>query len=316
MRRHLIRTYVLSTFWARRVRAFLGKGWVVQRTPIVISDDFSACARPIFIVGTHRSGTSLLRRIIDSHPHIACPPETYFLKHYSAMLDDPNTFQGLAAMGFDEDQALIGMRHVMGYFHEHYRLAQGKVRWADKTPQYVYCLPLLKRVFHPGAQFVFIFRHPMDVAFSLWKRKWQLSDAGRPMSSVADFCEFVRTSVDHQLHFLSGNPSSTYTMFYDRLVDDPEPELRALCSFLEEPYEPGMLTHWRQHHDTGTEDPVARGTNGFRPSYENWRGWTAADCERAWQILSSTAATLGYARDSARLVDPHALLRSVGPQQT
>src|SRR3954462_15908459 len=46
---------------------------------------------PAFLVGCHRSGTTLLRRLLDSHPHIACPPESKFIAGFEAFLTYPQT---------------------------------------------------------------------------------------------------------------------------------------------------------------------------------------------------------------------------------
>ncbi|MBI3838011.1 MAG: sulfotransferase, partial [Planctomycetia bacterium] len=48
---------------------------IILPPPVVDTDSFS----PVFLIGCPRSGTTLLRVMLDSHPHLASPPETFFL---------------------------------------------------------------------------------------------------------------------------------------------------------------------------------------------------------------------------------------------
>jgi hypothetical protein len=287
--------YRARTFY-RRFRAFLGRGWVCERTRIVVSDDSDLCCSPIFVVGTHRSGTSLLRRILDSHRNIACPTETFWLAHYSRILNDARTFEGFWNLGFDRSQALEGLRRGASYFHEAYRRAKGKPRWADKTPQYTEHLETLFTLFGPQARFVLIFRHPMDVAFSIWNRGWEL--APPTGDRVADACRYVLVSGQSQLGFRRRHPEACWVMHYDRLVRHPERTLRRLCDFLGEPWDAAMLEHHRAAHDFGCEDPIARGRGGFHGSYDNWRQWSPEVTRRAAEILRPLMEKLGYTLDS------------------
>jgi hypothetical protein len=254
-------------------------------------------APPIFIVAAHRSGTSLMRRILDSHRNIACPPESYWLTHFSAVLDDPLTFDGLWNLGFDRAEALAGLRRVASYFHQCYSQAKGKRRWADKTPQYVQHLDMLYTLFGPDARFVLLYRHPMDVAFSVWRRGWNFVQPSG--DRLADSCQYVLQSGLGQWEFGHEHPDACHVIHYDQLVRRPESVLRRLChQFLHEPWDPSMLAHHRQRHDFGCEDPIVRGTGGFRGSFENWKEWTDAQIHAAETILRPLMDRLGYSLDS------------------
>lgn len=282
----------------RRLRAFVGRGWVVERAPIQISNGEAAhFDAPIFVIGTHRSGTSLLRRIVDSHRRIACPPESLFFEKYTAILEDSASMAALESMGFDREQVLQGLRESCSYFHRAYCLAKGKRRWADKTPQYAAILEPLKAIFGDEARFVIIFRHPLDVSYSIWDRRWKLKEVTGDL--LVDTCEYVRESAQKQLEFVTRHPSSALVLHYDQLVRQPEPCLRRLCEFLGEDWDPAMLNHSDQPHDFGTEDPIVRGTKGFNGSFMNWAAWSQSQQDHAWSILGQIAAKLGYNKDSA-----------------
>ena len=288
--------YRLRTFY-RRLRAFLGRGWLSERTRIVVHGSTEPCQSPIFIVGTHRSGTSLLRRVLDSHRNIACPPESFWLTHYTRILDDHLAFDGFWNLGFDRQEAIGGLRQGAAHFHEAYRLAKGKSRWADKTPQYAEHLDTLWTLFGPEARFVFIFRHPMDVAFSIWKRGWNFVDTTG--DAVTDCSRYVVGSGQRQLAFLNARPEVCHVIYYDQLVGNPEAILGRLCAdFLNEPWDPRMLRHHQVPHDFGCEDPMVRGTRGFHGSFENWHEWSARQIDRAIDVLGPLMTQLGYTLDS------------------
>ena len=59
-----------------------------------------------------------------------------------------------------------------------------------------------------------------------------------------------------------------------------------------------MLLHDEMPHDFGCEDPIVRGTRGFRGSYENWKEWSVSEIDRAASILRPLMKKLGYSLDS------------------
>lgn len=283
-------------WWLRRVKAFLQKGVVSVRTRVVVSHEDDYCQNPIFIIGLHRSGTSLLRRVMDSHRNIACPPESFLLAHYTGMLADDLVFEGLQGLGFDRNAALAGLARGARYFHESYRTAKGKPRWADKTPIYAFHLNTLRTLFGNSARFIFLFRHPYDVAFSLSRRKWSFGNySADPLENV---CLYVADSLQHQLRFMDAYAELCHSVYYDRLALSPEATLKELCQFLGEPWDDQMLEFHRQPHDVGVEDPVIRGARGFDGSFGNWRSWSATELSRAEQVLGPMLLRIGYDGES------------------
>ena len=122
------------SYLLRRFRAYAGRGILVQQQVIIDrGQDVEACI-PIFIIGTHRSGTSLLRRVLDSHSAIACPPETLFIEGYLKLYE--NYLDGFRGVGFQGDMLRKVICNQASYFHKSYMIAKSKKRWADKTPQY------------------------------------------------------------------------------------------------------------------------------------------------------------------------------------
>jgi LPS sulfotransferase NodH len=138
---------------------------LMVRQQCFVPDDGERCEDPIFVLGVHRSGTSLLRRILNSHSGVACPPESFFLKHFCDLYQSQGTRVGLQGFGFSDDEEVYRDQIAAwaARYHEAYRKGCGKRRWADKTPAYVAIASDLAALFGPAAQFVALYRHPFDI---------------------------------------------------------------------------------------------------------------------------------------------------------
>ncbi|GIX05139.1 MAG: sulfotransferase [Planctomycetaceae bacterium] len=296
----------------RRIRARLLPVYVEHHTRLIPPlDETAVCTQPIFVVGAHRSGTTLLRRILDSHPHIACPPESQFMLHFFQLVTHERAMRGLRDMGFHPEEAIALLRRSAAQFHEMYRRAKGKPRWADKTPEYVSFWSGMYKLFGECASFIIMFRHPLDVAMSRWMRLMHLV---RPPQEheLFDICAQVRDAQEQQLNFLEqlhADRRTYYVIFYEELVAQPREILQGMCRFLNEPWDEALLHHDEQPHDHGMEDPIVRVTRGFRPSHGNWRAWSPAQRRIAEEILSPMLDRLGYSADEITR-QPTPLIRS------
>jgi len=56
-------------------------------------------AAPVFLIGCHRSGTTLMRYLLDAHPNLACPPESKFLAALHEVFKYPQAVRVLASLG-------------------------------------------------------------------------------------------------------------------------------------------------------------------------------------------------------------------------
>jgi hypothetical protein len=218
--------------------------------------------RPFFIVGSPRSGTTLLRFVLSSHPRLYVPSETGFLpflgydgdatltlaqaqtvlerigtlnREWAGLVDDVETFYQRLP-----DPSLA---HLLDALYRRKVAAAGAAaalgRWGDKTPGYALHLPLLARLFRT-AQFVHVVRDGRDVALSA-QNKW-----GRwYMDSYYLLRNWVR-HVEQARQAGQGLPPSRYLeVRYEDLVREPEPAIRAICDFLDEIFQPTMLDHTR-----------------------------------------------------------------------
>ena len=196
---------------------------------------------PFFIVGCGRSGTTLLRVMLDSHDDVAVPPESLFIPDYlrsdkpapvlrRALLREYEIREwGLEVTEADLEGCEDGAA-LIARIHELYAQSNGKQRWGQKTPRLVRHGALLKQHF-PGARFVHMVRDPRAVANSLMRsnvhRSNALYAAKRWNNDVA-----AGLTLDPVL-----------TVAYEALVTDPEPELKRICDFLGLAYSPSMLSY-------------------------------------------------------------------------
>jgi protein-tyrosine sulfotransferase len=252
--------------------------WEMRRSRrlIVPPESRVKCESPIFVVGVHRSGTTLLRLILDSHPSIACPPESFFIGPLQELMHDAKAVEGLLAMGFDRDHVLARIRELVSYFFETYAASKGKERWADKTPSYIDYLDFIETLYGPRCRYVLLYRHGLDVACSaadMRIREMEPYVAECGGDRLAGAASYWSAQCAKQLAFQERHPERCLEVRYEELTRDPEPHLRALFDFLEEPWAPAILRFYEQDHDHwfGLQDGKAGDSTSIEPRSGAWR---------------------------------------------
>ena len=230
---------------------------------------------PVFVRGYSRSGGTLLVTLLDTHPNIAMSYEQYpnmlvgereevlsfeqFLdwlrrcrsaaglktvpKKFAAFVVrwgrsgiSPNDLIRLAeGHSFGSYSDRLDSREAIafiGYVAEQKRIRKSALRWGLKCgnqfPDY--------QTVYPAAKFLNITRDGRDVAAS------QLV-TGAFNKSVAEIASGWRQTHLAFARFLRENPDSCLQIFYEELVGNPEQELRKICEFLKEAWDPSMLRH-------------------------------------------------------------------------
>lgn len=220
--------------------------------------------RPIFVVGVHRSGTTLLRFMLNSNPRIYIPPESDFVpRFFGRNPHSPLNRQRIAWLldvifdryrlvkewqGEPPDPAEFAAKMAeptpaafLDTLYSRYARQHGAQRWGDKTPIYASYMDLIGSIF-PAAQFVHIIRDGRDVALSMLD-KWGKKELHVDIYFTAR--NWVRRIRQAQASGTRLGPDRYYEMRYEPLVEDPEGELRPLCRFLGEDYVPEMA---EPHH--------------------------------------------------------------------
>lgn len=277
-----------------------------------MSDSF----RPIFIIGCPRSGTTLLQLMLHSHRRIALPAETRFV-HTAYQrrlafgdLEDPANRTALAewitgrpqskfeTMGLDPEAVNKEIRDApptlgsalatvfRGYARQH-----EKPRWGDKRPSYFRKVSQLRRMF-PDAQFVHLIRDGRDAVSSLKAMPWYAGD-------IYTATLTWREAIDKGNRLARKLGPQTYYQFrYEDLVAEPEAQLRGLCGFLGEEFDPGMLEYnrladatvppEREWHARTHEAVNARRIGSWRDRLEPW------EVNLTEFVLKSHLTELGY----------------------
>ncbi|WP_433420038.1 sulfotransferase family protein [Microtetraspora malaysiensis] len=272
--------------------------------------------RPIFVVGCPRSGTTMLQLMLHSHPRIAVPPETRFLvpayfsrKSYGDMRQAENRRRlaewiangrntKFRELGLDKAEfvqtAMMGpgsFGSVIGTVFKSYAERFGKSRWGDKRPSYFKHVDMLMRMF-PDAQFIHLIRDGRDCVASLKEMPWYTLDSFHAVSNWAEAIDFGTRNARRL-------PADTFFQLrYEDLTADPESELRKLCAFIGEDYDPAMCeprhvarvavpAHKVWHRNTHGEVTTAR-SGSWAARLEPWE---IALCE---EVLGDRLVSCGY----------------------
>ncbi|MEQ1506266.1 MAG: sulfotransferase [Myxococcota bacterium] len=252
---------------------------------------------PIVVAGCHRSGTSLVRRILDSHSRIACPPETQVFESLAGVLSAEQAEAGFAGIGLTVDAAAADVGALADRWLRAYAERKGKPRWAEKSPGTFAVLPEVDRMFGRSARFVLVARDGMDVATSLGKGRWSVLGAlldqhDDPYVAAAHYWVDATRRL---LAFHAAVPERTVLLRYDQLVDEPERELRRVFAFLDEPWEPAVLDFNRFSHDGGLEDHVVSSTWKVEDAGGKHRSLPPELQARLWSVVRPAMLDLGYA---------------------
>lgn len=213
--------------------------------------DPPAAPMPI-ILGSPRSGTTLLRLMLDAHPALAIPPETGFLllpaaddaeSFLRALTSYPADSPGWADYGLSADglrarlDALPTFAMASGFrlFYRMYAERFGKSRWGDKTPIYTRHMPALERLL-PEAHFIHLIRDGRDAALSL-RRQW--FSPGADIETQARYWHDNVSSARAQ----SSVVRNYLEVRYEDLVRAPATQLRRICDFIAIDYDAHMLRY-------------------------------------------------------------------------
>jgi len=196
--------------------------------------------RGIFVVGCPRSGTTLLRMILDSHNLICSGEETGFLEYMENIVFQ--RWKHLDTYGIPREDVLSKIRDFYLTFHHANCDRTGKPIWAEKSPFYVKHLGFINELF-PKCKVIHIIRDGRDVAAS-YKEMWGQWSF---FMSLHDWIECTRTG---QQAAASLGESRYFEVKYEDLVADPEPILKMMTAFLGIPWDDALLDHASRPHKT------------------------------------------------------------------
>jgi hypothetical protein len=224
--------------------------------------------RPVFVLTVARSGSTLLRFILDSHPDLACPPETGvgqaclgLARLWEILCPSPESAGGDFKPGEVParltPRAAASIRAAVGEVYGGYVAQRGKRRWCDKSLDSAQLAGLLAYLY-PAAQFVCLYRHGMDVVLSaIEAAPWGLNGygfdpyvMGSPGNLVVAAARCWRDQTRAIADFQDGHLDRCHGIRYEDLVTDPEAVAGGLFDFLGVARVPGITAAcFAQAHD-------------------------------------------------------------------
>ncbi len=256
---------------------------------------------PGFIVGVYRSGTTLLRFVLDSHPNIAVPPESNFINGLSELWRNEWYRKGFQGVGVDTAGLTSRLRDFAGDIFDAYAQAKGKGRWFDKTPSYTEQLEFLDALFGLECRYVMLYRHGLDVATSMTRMQKGDADNGpgrrfKHLYASTRVCNaaYWAEQCEGMLAFEATHPAQCFRLRYEDYASKPEQFLPPLFDFLGEPWDAGVLRFSEQQHDYGLQDSKVLDTREFKPNTGTWHDWPTEELEQARTLIAPTLARLGY----------------------
>lgn len=258
---------------------------------------------PVFIIGTPRSGTTLMAKILGRHSRLFMPGETHFMDDiYShrkelGAIGENTTKLKIAEKLFDhyeryyelEDQKRIsGMfknpSELAGIFSEATSYgdafdrfmkvqmrALGKSRWGNNAPRDLFNITDIISIF-PSSKFIVCVRDIRGFLLS-YKSKWKIVEGEQYVSRMKRLYHPVVTSLLWKSSMKQVNSldqlietSDFNIVHYENLVSDPENTVRKICIGIGEQYEPSMIEVDTHNSSTGSDDAGI-----FSTSIDRWK---------------------------------------------
>ena len=214
---------------------------------------------PVFIVGMPRSGTKLLRELLNQHSFISIPKSEshfipYFVNHFSkeggmeTVLSDEELYAQLIATPFYRNMSVSGTSlnfaefqngirgskkwsDIFRFILKHFSENPNAEIWGDKTPGYLNYIGMIYKLY-PDAKFVHILRDPRDYCISvrnIWNKSMYRA-AHVWNQTITEFNESTPKEIN------------VYIVRYEELINDPRKVLTGLTDWLGLQFEESMLT--------------------------------------------------------------------------
>jgi hypothetical protein len=283
-------------------------------------------APPLFILGVRRSGTTLLRVMLDRSPELAIPDESYFIPQIArrhrgridvdSFVDDLRRLPTLREWGLSADTIRLRLEPEataadgIAAVYEAYAAGHGKPRWGDKTPMYMQHLGVLERLF-PDALYVHLVRDGRDAALSflgvpqgIMTESW-----AHPRNASGFACQWRTEILAARSLGERAGPGRYLEVRYEQLVAEPDAGLRAICAFAGLAFEPAMLDY-ATSVDVSSKPHQQRLRQAPTPGLRNWRDQMPAGDVAAFERIAGDVLTqLGYELATRRAGSPDARAR-------
>ncbi|WP_188195218.1 sulfotransferase family protein [Nonomuraea sp. SYSU D8015] len=231
---------------------------------------------PVFVMSPVRSGSTLLRSMLNAHPDLHAPHELH-VRRLSVEFGTGLAEKAMAALGHNR----ADLEHLLWDRVLHRELVRSGKRFiVDKTPANAFAYERIAACW-PDARYVFLLRHPASIATSWHEAS---PDKRTPQEAAADALRYMK-AVERARKALPG-----LTVRYEELTAEPEKTLRAICEFLDLPWAPQMLSY-------GTPDVVTKGLGDWKDKIRSGQVQPGRDLphpEEIPDVLMGMCRTWGY----------------------
>ncbi len=272
----------------------------------------------VFLIGSPRSGSTLLTRMLGAHSKIHAPAEPHLLTPlahlgyyesvdrapYDPIITRAAIRELVAALPGGEEDYLSALRAYTNSLYAKLLANSGRELLLDKTPAYALVLDFAAKLY-PQAKFIVLTRHPMAIwssyVASFFDGDHEVAHAHNPL---------MERYVPAIARFLREAPVPFCHVRYEELVQSPEAECERIADHIGIPFEPGMVNYGEQPAATpqaarGLGDPmtVAKETRPTTGSLAKWakemtgRPDKIAQCEEILAALfDEDLETWGFTR--------------------
>ncbi|TMR96158.1 sulfotransferase family protein [Nonomuraea basaltis] len=187
---------------------------------------------PVFLLSPVRSGSTLLRSILNAHSALHAPHELH-VRRLRVQFDTNLASKAMAALGHNQ----ADLEHLLWDRVLHRELVRSGKRYiVDKTPANAFAYQRIATCW-PDARFIFLLRHPASIATSWHEAS---PDKRTPDDAALDALRYMK-AVQRARKALPG-----LTVKYEELSAEPERITREICAFLALEWEPEMLSYGKQ----------------------------------------------------------------------
>lgn len=261
------------------------KEWAASWSPAEIDDGLRD---PIFLVGFPRSGTTLLDTMLMGQPIL------------SVLEERPMLARTIRLLGQDEDMADLPEHRIRELRNAYFEFARQSgwddSRWlVDKHPLNMERVPTIYRLF-PNARIILAERHPFDVVLSCFMANFTMNQAMRSFSSLDEAAltyDAVFSSWELSTRLF---PVQYRAVRYERLVEDPDAELRPLVAWLGLEWSEDIVRHTETAKTRGrvrTASYSQIGEQLYTRARYRWRRY-ADHLAPVLPVLTPWAEKMGY----------------------
>ena len=253
-----------------KIKTICSKEFFSAQDDLQQEESENSAARPIFILGMPRSGTTLVEQIIASHPYVFGAGElnTLFevLNNLCRQKNSGQFPEGLAGLDQNDFKRLGSayLKKLAAYRSRDERYI------TDKMPHHFLLIGLIKKIL-PWAKVIHCKRDPMDTCFSIFKTFFSIKNSHPYAYEMTELGHYYNLYADLMRHWSNLLPDFVYDIEYEKLVTDQEEQTRKLLSYCGLPWDDACLWFHKTRRRVATASSVQVRQPMYKDSIKLWK---------------------------------------------